>query len=215
MSRHTDPPRRSPALPTAVIALTLLAIPGFATAGPRGGGGAGGLAFDRMAEFDIGDAGDLSPTVVDAVDGLLDEALADVALGGDSDLYLVRDEDSLFAWVVFGDGPTLDGVDGCYEPGALITAAVERAIEDGEAVLAGVLGEEIGGDDDPVASSYAVGKVLGMLAGPPLPGDVDPVASSYAVGTFVDEVIGLAPEGEQDPEILVHGAIYELPLSVL
>lgn len=215
MSRHDDQPRFSRSLPTPAIALALIALPGLATAGPRGGDGADILTFDRMDEFDLGTAGQRVDTVVDDADGLLDEALADVALGGDADLYLVRDRDSLFAMVVFGDGPTLDGVEGCYEPGALIRAAVERAIEDGDAALAGILGEEMGDDDDPVASSYAVGKVLGTIQGPPLPGDVDPVASSYAVGTFVGEVIGLAPGGEQDPEILVHGAIYELSQDVL
>ncbi len=214
MSRTTVPTRRSPALAATALALALLALPAGALAGPRGGD-AGGLTFDRMDTFAIEDAGDLAGTAVDDAQGVLDEALADVALGGDSDLYLVRDEDSLFALVVFGDGPTLDGVEGCYEPGAVITAAVERSIEDGDAVLAGVMGQPILDDDDPVASSYAVGKVLGRIQGPPLPGDVDPVASSYAVGSLVGDAIGLVPQDEQDPEILVHGAIYELPRSVL
>lgn len=218
--------------PGRMIAAASLAclVAGTALAGPRDGG----LSFDGMSTFDPDDVGGISSKLFIDLRAVLDEALVERV--DRADVYLVRSEDSLFALFVFGDGPYLAGIDGLYEGGAVVEAAVERCLEGGGGELTAVLGTD-GGEqwmflvdprgDNPYGSSYAVGTLVNAWLD-----DDDPVASSYAVGFVIEE--NERVRGDLDPMPLytvdhslgdglelvatddsqsvdVHGALFELP----
>jgi len=200
--------------------------------------GDGGLSFDGMSTFDPDDVGGISSQLFIDLRGVLDEALVERV--DRSDVYLVRDGESLFALFVFGDGPYLAGIDGVYEGGAVVEAAVERCLEGGGGGLTAVLGMDSGEQqmflvdprgDNPWGSSYAVGTIVNAWLD-----DDDPVASSYAVGFVVEQIErvrgdldpvelytvdyavgdGLELVAEDDAQSVdVYGALFELPLDTI